>query len=89
MYWDRNEKFIMRWGEVSQSVVTSIAYIVLGVAFIASLYVIKYVNAKKELTTVSVESKEEKEPELVEVKEEVPSKTKKTTRKSSIKKEDK
>lgn len=43
----RNEKFIMRWGSVSQSVVTSIAYIALGVIFIAYLYVNYYLKNKR------------------------------------------
>ena len=43
----RNEKFIMRWGLVSQSEVTSIAYIVLGILFVAALYVVKYFSNKK------------------------------------------
>ena len=42
----RNEEFIMRWGNLSQSLITSIAYIVLGIAFIISLYLIEYKNTK-------------------------------------------
>jgi phosphatidylglycerol:prolipoprotein diacylglycerol transferase len=90
----RNEKFIMRWGEVSQSVVTSIAYIVLGVAFIASLYVIKYRNSKKEVVIVGEEVEKEKadvspQETHIDEKEENVSKVKKNTRKVSTKKEDK
>ena len=43
----RNERFIMRWGEISQSELTSIIYIVLGIAFIGALYIIKCLNDKK------------------------------------------
>ena len=43
----RNEKFIMRWGTMSQSELTSIAYIVLGVLFIVSLYIIKFSKGKQ------------------------------------------
>jgi phosphatidylglycerol:prolipoprotein diacylglycerol transferase len=43
----RNEKFIMRWGTISQSELTSIAYIVLGVLFIVALYVIKFSKGKQ------------------------------------------
>lgn len=34
----RNEQFIMRWGSVSQSVLTSIAFIVIGALFVIYLY---------------------------------------------------
>ena len=43
----RNEKFIMRWGTVSQSEVTSIAYIILGVLFILALYIMKFSKGKQ------------------------------------------
>ena len=43
----RNEKFIMRWGTMSQSELTSIAYIVLGVVFIVALYIIKFSKGKQ------------------------------------------
>ena len=43
----RNEKFIMRWGTISQSELTSIAYIVLGVVFIVALYIIKFSKGKQ------------------------------------------
>ena len=43
----RNEQFIMRWGNVSQSIVTSIGFILLGVAFLITLYIKNY-KAKKQ-----------------------------------------
>lgn len=43
----RNEKFIMRWGTMSQSELTSIAYIVLGVLFIVALYIMKFSKGKQ------------------------------------------
>ena len=60
----RNEQFIMRWGNVSQSIVTSIAFIVVGTLFIIYLYVknkLPFVEklAKKEKTIV--ENSQEKE----------------------------
>ena len=83
----------MRWGEVSQSVVTSIAYIVLGVGFIVALYVLKYLNDKKTVVLTNVESAEIKEELINEVvvknKELSEPKTKKTNKKASSKKEDK
>lgn len=42
----RNERFIMRWGSLSQSVITSIAYVVIGMLFIVLLYVFKYMSKK-------------------------------------------
>ena len=42
----RNERFIMRWGQYSQSVITSIAYILMGAIFIIYLYVNNY-NKRK------------------------------------------
>lgn len=43
----RNEMFIMRWGNLSQSLITSIAFVVAGVAFIVYLYIRNYQNNKK------------------------------------------
>ena len=51
----RNEEFIMRWGNLSQSLITSIAYIVLGVGFIVALYLIQYKN-KKNVKEIAVET---------------------------------
>lgn len=44
----RNEQFIMRWGNLSQSIITSIAYIIIGTTFIVLLYLIRHVNKKLE-----------------------------------------
>ena len=38
----RNEMFIMKWGNISQSVLTSIAFIVLGTIFMIVLYVVYF-----------------------------------------------
>lgn len=43
----RNERFIMRWGVFSQSEITSIAYIILGVLFVATLYILTLIKNKK------------------------------------------
>ena len=50
----RNEEFIMRWGNLSQSLITSIAYIILGVGFIVALYIIHYRN-KNIIETKAIE----------------------------------
>ena len=58
----RNEMFIMRWGKLSQSVITSIAYIILGVSYIAYLYISYYRNknklVEKNITLDVVENKD-------------------------------
>lgn len=42
----RNEMFIMRWGNISQSVVTSIAFVIIGVAFLIYFYVKDFKSKK-------------------------------------------
>ena len=61
----RNEKFIMRWGNVSQSVVTSIAFIVMGVFFIIGLYVSYF--KQKQLVGNDVEKEDFKEENSLEI----------------------
>lgn len=53
----RNEMFIMRWGKYSQSVITSIAYIVLGAGALIYLYVKDYKkrNSLKEIAEEKVD----------------------------------
>ena len=92
----RNEEFIMRWGNVSQSVVTSIAYIILGVGFIVTLYIIHFRNKKiiedKALDLLNIEQpiasvkNEENQAVLEEIKveeEKIEPIKKSTTRKNS------
>lgn len=55
----RNESFIMRWGNVSQSLVTSIAFVFAGIAMIALLYVNKYKKDKLALNAVKNEVAQE------------------------------
>jgi len=67
----RNEKFIMRWGSLSQSVVTSVAYIILGVAFIVAIYIIHFKN-KKVIETKALDLLNIEEPiASVKVKEKI------------------
>lgn len=56
----RNEQFIMRWGTISQSVVTSIGFVLLGMIFLISIYVC---NHKKNYLDNVVKSDEDSENE--------------------------
>lgn len=42
----RNEMFIMRWGNISQSVLTSVIYILIGLGFVSYLYIKNYRSTK-------------------------------------------
>ena len=69
----RNERFIMRWGTISQSLVTSIFFIIVGVAFLIYLYL---KNTPKEETIEEfvnsfVVDKEEVREEPLKVEETV------------------
>lgn len=66
----RNEKFIMRWGEYSQSIITSIAYIVIGTAFIVYLYVDKFNKNKLSKVNPDIEEEPVKEKIVPQIKEE-------------------
>jgi len=60
----RDEAFIMRWGNISQSLVTSIFFVIVGVSFIAFLY-IKDIFTKKKINGIGT-----LEPSKVEEKRE-------------------
>lgn len=82
----RNERFIMRWGSVSQSVVTSIIFIILGTAYLVYLYL---KNNKDKMIKEEVESKiEEAVVENIEVKEQKQEAAKKASTKKSVKKDE-
>lgn len=82
----RNEQFIMRWGNVSQSVVTSIAFVLLGTAFLIFLYVDKFKrNTQTNLDSETVEKKNE--DIVVESSLQEPSDTKESV-KNNIKEEE-
>ena len=82
----RNEEFIMRWGNLSQSMITSIFFIFVGFAYISYLYTNHFLNKQKliELNEIKVENKEVSNPnEVVEVSEKkVDNQGKKTSRTS-------
>lgn len=64
----RNEMFIMRWGNVSQSVVTSIAFVIIGVGLLIYFYVRDFKNKKAIVEEVDKKSvlKEETATEEIE-----------------------
>lgn len=62
----RNEEFIMRWGNISQSILTSIIFIIAGVGYIVYLYVDNYL--KKQKTENKIDTKFESKEENVEAK---------------------
>ncbi len=61
----RNERFIMRWGNLSQSIITSIVFIILGAIYL----IVLYLNNLKEDEVVAIEDTKDKQ-EKIEIKEE-------------------